>query len=1288
MKALRFLWLFMLVPVVAGAQPTPKAKPTPEVPIFVNPKTIPLLTGPALSNFMVTLPYDVTGLNFLGTDIQMGTPPSSGQCLQYNGTVITGAPCGGGGGGGGSSCGGTVTLSTGTGTASDTCILTTGVPLCVDTTAFNDVTCVPAAGTMAITGTGSDVIVWSMVNGGGGSGGGGSGSVGPGTGPAIPQYNVGTGTVVGPVTLSGDCTLAQGGAMTCLSTNGAAFAALATLGVGNGLTSSGGNLMLTIPVAVANGGTGTTTAPSAGQIAIAQSGTTYAPKSASGDCTINSAGAVTCTKTNGTAFTALATATSPLPVANGGTAATTAGATAAHNIGAAAQGANSDITSLSGLTTPLSVAQGGTAGTAANATTANNIGAAAKGANADITSLSALSTPLSVAQGGTGGTVANATTAHNVGAAALGANSDITSLTGLTTPLSKAQGGNGTASPAFTAGTGLGVSGTWPAQQFALTTPVLVANGGTQCGAPVAVASLPASPTQGEICNVTDDSTGCTAGTPVVTGGSGKCQVTWNGTSWLPAGGAVSAATGGVSSLAGTANQINASAATGAVTLSLIGPYTPATFTAHGLLKGEGTSSIAAMAACATGTVIYGQTGADPICSTLTLPNAATTGDLFDASGTNAMGRIADVATGQVLISGGVGVAPSYSSAPAISGANFTAGTVPNAALVTAPVTAVNVTAPITTSGGTTPTIGLTSPLGIANGGTGVTTAPSAGQVVVGQTATTYAPETLSGDCTMASSGAITCTKTGGVAFSGAATATLPLSVANGGTGTASPGLTAGTGLGVSGSFPTQQFALTTPVTVANGGTQCGVPVVFASLPATPTNGEICNVTDAPGCTAGTPVTTGSSTTKCQVTYNGTNWMPAGGAVSAASGGVTSATGTANQVAVSAATGAVTFSLVGPYTPATYTAHGVLVGEGISSITPTLVGGTGSFLYGQGAAADPIWSTLLMPNAATTGDLLGATATNSIGRIADVATGQVLTSGGVGVAPAWSSAPTISGANISPLKAPYAATSYTTHGLIVGEASSNLAAMAVCPTGTFIYGQSGADPICSTLTLPNAATTGDIMTATGTNAIGSVPDVATGQVLISKGVGVAPGYSATPTFSGANITTATIPNASLVTTPITACSGDLNSGCTQVGGLHFGASALPNSSTAPTSGQFLQWNGTNIVGGTPVGSGTVASGTVGQMGFYAVNGTTISGNNNVTTTPGGIVTVGGLTNNCKGSVTLATGSGTATNACITATSFPICTDTTAPNPVSCTPNNGSMTITGTGTDAIAWIIVG
>lgn len=79
-----------------------------------------------------------------------------------------------------------------------------------------------------------------------------------------------------------------------------------------------------------------------------------------------------------------------------------AGQPSRSSLGAAASGANSDITSLSGLSTPLSVGQGGTAATTA-AGARTSLSAAGSGANSDITSLTGLTTPLSTAQGGTGG---------------------------------------------------------------------------------------------------------------------------------------------------------------------------------------------------------------------------------------------------------------------------------------------------------------------------------------------------------------------------------------------------------------------------------------------------------------------------------------------------------------------------------------------------------------------------------------------------------------------------------------------------------------------------------------------------------------------------------------------------------------------------------------------------------------------------------------------------------------------------------------------------------------------
>lgn len=77
---------------------------------------------------------------------------------------------------------------------------------------------------------------------------------------------------------------------------------------------------------------------------------------------------------------------------------------------------------------------------------------------------------------------------------------------------------------------------------------------------------------------------------------------------------------------------------------------------------------------------------------------------------------------------------------------------------------------------------------------------------------------------------------------------------------------------------------------------------------------------------------------------------------------------------------------------------------GVQSVVANVA--TGSYLRSAGTGTTPpIWSTLILPNAATTGDLLLATSTNTIGSLTDVGTGQVLMSGGIGVAPAYTATP-------------------------------------------------------------------------------------------------------------------------------------------------------------------------------------------------------------------------------------------------------------------------------------------
>ena len=63
------------------------------------------------------------------------------------------------------------------------------------------------------------------------------------------------------------------------------------------------------------------------------------------------------------------------------------------------------------------------------------------------------------------------------------------------------------------------------------------------------------------------------------------------------------ATSGTVTSVSGTTNQVAVATGTTTPVISLIGPYTPATYTAHGVLIGEGTSSIVALGAGTAGQV-------------------------------------------------------------------------------------------------------------------------------------------------------------------------------------------------------------------------------------------------------------------------------------------------------------------------------------------------------------------------------------------------------------------------------------------------------------------------------------------------------------------------------------------------------------------------------------------------------------------------------------------------------------------------------------------------------------
>ncbi len=196
--------------------------------------------------------------------------------------------------------------------------------------------------------------------------------------------------------------------------------------------------------------------------------------------------------------------------------------------------------------------------------------------------------------------------------------------------------------------------------------------------------------------------------------------------------------------------------------------------------------------------------------------------------------------------------------------------------------------------------------------------------------------------------------------------------------------------------------------------------------------------------------------------------------------------GTANQISVTQSTGTSTFALIGPYTPATYTAHGVLMGEGTSSIAASSAGTSGQVFTSGGASADGAYQNIGVNSGLTAHGVLIAEGNSAFAATSAGTAGQLLTSGGAGADPTWTTA-TFPG--------------------------------TVGATGTILR-SNGTNWVASTDTFPDTVVAGDLLLATATNVVGSLADVAVGQVLASGGVGVVPAYTASPSVTG-NMTAAT-----------------------------------------------------------------------------------------------------------------------------------------------------------------------
>ena len=484
-----------------------------------------------------------------------------------------------------------------------------------------------------------------------------------------------------------------------------------------------------------------------------------------------------------------------------------------------------------------------------------------------------------------------------------------------------------------------------------------------------------------------------------------------------------------------------------------------------------------------------GVTGTLPVANGGTGQTSALTqyGVVYGAS-TTAIGITGAGTTGQVLVATTSG-APSWSS------------TIPSSAGVSSITFG---TTGLTPSSPTTGAITVAGTLAVANGGTGVTASTGASSVVLRDSNSNVTANSLfegftsvaaaggTTTLTAASTSAYVVTGSGGQTYRLPDATTLPA--------------------GAIFSFNNNQTSGTVVVQGSTGTTlatlQSGSFVDFTLLVNSPAAGTWDTHAQAPSNVSWSTNTldwTGSITS---ATWNGV-------AVAPNRGGTGIANNVASTLTISGAY-ATTLTVTGT-TGVTLPTSGTLATT--ANINTALPSATSSQIYvGTGAAGTAAAASTLPTGAfpALTGDVTNtagslATTVGKIGGNAVSLAGAFTTSGAFGL--------TLTTTALTNVTLPTSGTLATT--------ASTVASFSAGTTGlTPSTATTGAVTLAGTLVAANGGTgqssyaVGDILYASTTTALSKLADVATGSVLVSGGVGVAPSWSTSPTVTTINYTTA------------------------------------------------------------------------------------------------------------------------------------------------------------------------
>jgi hypothetical protein len=177
-----------------------------------------------------------------------------------------------------------------------------------------------------------------------------------------------------------------------------------------------------------------------------------------------------------------------------------------------------------------------------------------------------------------------------------------------------------------------------------------------------------------------------------------------------------------------------------------------------------------------------------------------------------------------------------------------------------------------------------------------------------------------------------------------------------------------------------------------------------------------------------------------------------------------------------------------------YAVGDILYADSTSTLNKLADVAAGSYLRSGGVSTAPLWSTLTLPNAATTGDILYATGSNAVGNLAVGTNNQVLLSNGT--IPTWGQVSLTAGVT-GTLPATNGGTghaSYAVGDLLYASTTTALSTLAVGGANTVLHG--GTTPSYSAVSL-TADVSGVLPVANGGTNLTSVG--AAGTVLASTG---------------------------------------------------------------------------------------------------------------------------------------------------------------------------------------------